>query len=80
MSIWDGHQLPRSLETKCSHGARYHGRLIIEARLFLKSLRLDNWLRWCIWDGHHLARSLETKYSHGAKSHGGLILEARLFS
>ena len=67
--IWEGHQLPRSLQTKCSHGARYHGGLILEARLFLtcsKTLGLDNWPKWCIWNGHPLARSLETKYSHRA--------------
>ena len=74
--------MDRSLETKCSHRAKSHGWVILEAGLFLpcsKNLGRDNWPRWYIWDGYPLASSLETKYSHGAKSHRGVILEARLF-
>ena len=57
--------------TQNSHGAKSHGGLILEARIFHSGsniLGLDIWPRWSIWD------------SHGAKSHGGLILEVRFFS
>ena len=48
VSIWVGYPLAKSLDTKFINGAKYHGKLILEARLYLScsnSLGLDYWPR-----------------------------------